>query len=406
MGKEEKTMHGGVRIGRIFGINIRIDWSWVFILLLITWNLSVVFADTHTNWAPGLNWMLALVAALLFFASLLAHELAHSLVARSRGIPVRNITLFLFGGVSNIERDPDSPKSEFLVTIVGPLTSFVIGVVLLLIVSAAGRPVGTVSNARQTLEQLGPLSVMLLWLGSINVLLGVFNLIPGFPLDGGRVLRSIIWSVTGDLRRATRWASEVGQAVAWLFIVIGIAMVFGVSVPFFGTGLIGGVWLAFIGWFLNSAAVQSYQQIIVHDILEGVPVARMMRPFPPTVPSTISVSTLVHQHVMGTDDHAFPVVDGGRLVGLVTLEDVRSVSKEAWDSTTVQQIMTPLEKLVTATETDEATSAWDKLLQQDVRQLPVLRGSELVGLLRRRDIVKWLQLHSKLGSASSHWPAS
>jgi Zn-dependent protease/predicted transcriptional regulator len=398
-------MHSGVRIGRIFGINIRIDWSWLFILLLITWNLSVVFADTHANWAPGVNWILALVAAILFFASLLAHELAHSLVARSRGIPVRNITLFLFGGVSNIERDPDSPKSEFLVTIVGPLTSFVIGIVLILIVSAAGRPVGTVSNAKHTLEQLGPLPVMLLWLGSINVLLGVFNLIPGFPLDGGRVLRSILWSITGDLRRATRWASEVGQAVAWLFIVMGVAMVFGVSVPFFGTGLIGGVWLAFIGWFLNSAAVQSYQQIIVHDILDGVPVARMMRPYPPTVPPTISVSALVHQHVMGTDDHAFPVVDGGRLVGLVTLEDVRSVSKEAWENTIVQQIMTPFEKLVTATETEEATSAWDKLLQRDVRQLPVLRGTELVGLLRRRDIVKWLQLHSKLGSASSNWPA-
>jgi len=399
-------MHSGVRVGRVFGINIRIDWSWLFILLLITWNLSVVFADTHANWAPGVNWLLALVAAILFFASLLAHELAHSLVARSRGIPVRNITLFLFGGVSNIERDPDSPKSEFLVSIVGPLTSFVIGVVLILIVRAAGRPVGTMSNARHTLEQLGPISVMLLWLGSINVLLGVFNLIPGFPLDGGRLLRSILWSITGDLRRATRWASEVGQAVAWLFIVIGIAMVFGVSVPFFGTGLVGGVWLAFIGWFLNSAAVQSYQQIIVHDILDGVPVARMMRPYPPTVSPAISVSALVHQHVMGTDDHAFPVVDGGRLVGLVTLEDVRSISKEAWDSTTVQQIMTPFEKLVTATETEEATSAWDKLLQRDVRQLPVLRGTELVGLLRRRDIVKWLQLHSKLGNASSNWPAA
>jgi Zn-dependent protease len=234
---------------------------------------------------------------------------------------VRNITLFLFGGVSNIERDPDSPKSEFLVTIVGPLMSFAIGVVLLLIVSAIGQPIGSVSNAssaRTTLQQLGPLSVMLLWLGSINVLLGVFNLIPGFPLDGGRVLRSILWAITGDLRRATRWASGVGQAVAWLFIVIGIGMVFGISVPFFGTGLIGGLWLAFIGWFLNSAAVQSYQQIVVHDILEGVPVARMMRPYPPTVPSTISVSTLVHQHVMGTDDHAFPVVDDSRLVGMVT----------------------------------------------------------------------------------------
>jgi Zn-dependent protease/CBS domain-containing protein len=392
-------MRNGIRIGRIFGINIRIDWSWLIIFLLIVWNLSAAFNDYHSDWLPGTQWAIAIIAAILFFVSLLAHEMAHSLVARARGVPVRSITLFLFGGVSNIERDPDSPESEFLITVVGPITSFVIGIVLLLTASVIAEPLGdTISDPEAVFGRLSPLAMLLMWLGSINLLLAIFNLIPGFPLDGGRLLRSTIWSVTGDLRQATRWASWIGQTIAFLFIFMGISMAFGTQIPLFGTGFISGLWLAFIGWFLHSAAIRSYQQVVIQDVLEDVPVSRMMRPNPPTVPSHISVSDMIHDSIMRSDDHAFPVLENNQLVGLVTLEDVRSVPRDQWDDTTIREIMTPFSQLIITTENEDATDAWQKLLRKDVRQLPVVRGNTLAGLLRRSDIIRWLQFHSELGS--------
>jgi Zn-dependent protease/CBS domain-containing protein len=390
-------MIGGFRVGKIFGITIRIDWSWIFIVLLVTWNLSILFGDVHPNWTLALIWGIAFAAALLFFASVLAHELAHSLVARSQGVPVRSITLFLFGGVSNIQRDPTSPGAEFLLTIVGPITRIVLGVIFALLagVSAGASPASVSLYGRSVAAaRLSPLSTLLLWLGPINVLVGVFNLIPGFPLDGGRLVRSILWAITHDLRRATRWASWLGQLIAWLMIATGIAMIFGVSVPLLGTGFISGLWLAFIGWFLNTASTQSYRQVVVHDLLEDVPVERVMRANPPTVPPDCQVSSLIQDHVMGTDDHAFPVVDNGQLVGMVTLEDVRALSRSAWDTTTVRDIMTPVDELVVVQADDEASDALDKLQQRDVGQLPVLRDGQLVGLLRRRDIMKWLQMNA------------
>lgn len=391
-------MRGGLRVAHIFGINIRIDWSWLLIFVLITWNLSAVFANIHSDWGAWLTWGMALVAAILFFGSVLLHELAHSLVAKARGIPVRSIRLFLFGGVSNIEREPPSPGAEFVMALVGPLTSIALGLVLVLIASAGAAPMGdAVSDPTQVVAELNPATTLLAWLGSINILLGFFNLIPGFPLDGGRVVRSIFWAITGNLRRATRWASWLGQGIAWLMIVAGIAMVFGVQIPIFGQGLTGGLWLVFIGWFLNSSAIASYRQVVIQDILEDVPVQRVMRSSPPTVSSGITVDELVHDGIMATDDHAFPVIDDSQLVGLVTLEDVRSVSRDNWDRTTVGEIMTGVGDLVTVTADDDAAEAMTKLQRRDVRQLPVMRNGSLAGLLRRRDLVKWLQLHSELG---------
>jgi Zn-dependent protease len=385
----------GFRVGRIFGIDIRLDWSWLLILLLVIWNLSTTFGDVHRNWGMGLVWGTAIVAALLFFGSVLAHELAHSLVAKARGIPVQSITLFLFGGVSNIQREPESPGGEFVMAILGPITSLVLGGVLLAVAAASSGVQIMPSDTTQILKQMSPLLTMVVWLGSINVILGVFNLIPGFPLDGGRVLRSILWAVTDNLRQATRWAAWVGQVIAWLMIVAGIAMTFGVQIPFFGTGLGSGLWLAFIGWFLNSASVQSYQQLVIHDVLEGVPVSRIMRVNPPACEPRCTVGRLVHDHIMGTDDHAFPILEEGRLVGLVTLEDVRRVGHDAWDGTAVRDIMTPAEKLIVTSPDEGAAQALEKLGSNDIRQLPVMRDGELVGLLRRQDIIKWLQLHAE-----------
>jgi Zn-dependent protease len=385
----------GFRLGRIFGIKISVDWSWLFIFLLVTWNLTSVFSQVHPTWGLGLNLGVALVASVLFFGSVLAHELAHSLVAISQGVPVRSITLFLFGGVSNIEREPPSPRAEFLITIVGPLTSIVLGVIFILISGIGTLSFGgALQNPGAALANLGPVTTLLLWLGPINILLGVFNLVPGFPLDGGRVLRSVLWAITDSLRTATRWASYVGQAIAWLMIVGGVAMVFGANIPFFGTGLISGLWLAFIGWFLNNASVQSYRQVLVQHLLEDLPVGDIMRRDPPVVRPDAPVSSLVHDSVMGTDEHAFPVMDDGRMVGIVCLHDVRSVDRSRWDSTRVSEIMTPRERVITVSPDEESDDALNKMRQGDHRQLPVLQQEQLVGLLRRRDIMRWLQLQS------------
>jgi Zn-dependent protease/CBS domain-containing protein len=390
-------MRRGIRIFHVFGIDIRIDWSWLLIFGLVAWNLSVVFSQTHPDWGLPLSIGIALAASVLFFGSVLLHELAHSLVANARGMSVRNITLFLFGGVSNIEREPPSPGTEFLMAVVGPLTSIVLGILLALLASAmTPMAEGAVTDPQQLMAGLSPLTTLLAWLGSVNIFVGLFNLIPGFPLDGGRLVRSALWAATGNLRRATRWASWLGQGLGWLMMAAGIAQVFGLQIPLLGGGTISGLWLAFIGWFLSSAASQSYRQVVVNDILEDVPVGRVMRSSPPSVPSDISIDSLVHDHVMQTDDHAFPVVDGEKFVGIVTLDDLRSVSRDAWDTTTVGQVMTPTSELVTVTTDEDAAEAMTKLQRLDVRQLPVTRNGSLAGLLRRRDIVKWLQLQSDL----------
>lgn len=387
----------GFRIGRFFGIDIRIDWTWLIIFALVTYSLGSTFAQLHGDWDPTLRWGVAVVAALLFFGSVLAHELAHSLVAQARGNPVNSITLFLFGGVSSIKEEPDSPQGEFLMAILGPLTSIVIGGVLLVGASLAGGPLASISDPSQLLSELGPVRTIVLWLGTINVSLGIFNMIPGFPLDGGRVLRSILWGATGDLRRSTRWASWVGQGFGWLMIFAGISMAFGARIPFLGSGLGNGLWLAFIGWYLNNASSQSYQRVVVQDILEGVPVKRMMRTDPPTVSSSISVESLVHDHIMGRDEHGFPVLQDGELVGIVTLDDVRSTNRDAWPTTTVQEIMTPHDQCTVLEPEEDASEAISKLSTCDVRQLPVVEEGRLVGLLRRQDLIQWMRLHAEMG---------
>lgn len=388
----------GFRLGQLFGIKINVDWSWLFIFLLVTWNLASVFGDMHSEWSLALSIGTAVVAALLFFASVLAHEMAHSLMAVAQGVPVRSITLFLFGGVSNIEREPPSARAEFLITIVGPITSIVLGILFLALSTIGAFPLSTsMSDPTQAMANLGPVMTLLPWLGSINIILGLFNLVPGFPLDGGRVLRSILWAATDSLQLATRWASYVGQAIAWLMIITGIAMVFGAEVPFFGTGLVSGLWLAFIGWFLNNASSQSYRQVVVQDLLEDLPVGDIMRRDPPVASPDTVISSLVHDTLMATDEHAFPVLENGRLVGLICLHDVRKIPRERWQEMTVAEIMTPRDALQVTAPEEETSEALNKMQKGDHRQLPVLEQEELVGLLRRRDIMRWLQLQSDDG---------
>jgi len=391
-------MQNGFGLGKVFGINIKIDWSWLLIFALITWSLASSLGLIHPDWPALMNWVLALSAAVLFFGSILAHELAHALVARRMGTPVRNITLFMFGGISNIQKEPGSPFSEFLITIVGPLTSFIVGSAFLVL--GIGSFVYNNVSMLQPLEALshiGPVGTIFVWLGSINILIAIFNLIPGFPLDGGRIVRSTLWAVTNDLTKATRWASALGQVVAWGLILAGIAMMFGVSIPFFGTGFFNGLWIVFIGWFLQNASIQSYRKVVIQDVLEDIPVKRMMYTDIPIVDAGLSVQRLIDDYIMQTDNRAFIVFQNDKMVGLVTIEDIRKVDREARSLTILNDIMTPSKKLIVIAPEEEASDAFERLQSEDIRQIPVVNGNKIVGLLRRKDIIRWLQLHSQLG---------
>jgi Zn-dependent protease/CBS domain-containing protein len=394
------AMSRGVRIGRIFGIQIAFDYSWIFIVILLTWSLTAGFGRWHPDWSPLTALATAFVAALLFFGSVLLHELAHSLVARRFGIPVDSITLFLFGGVSNIEREPPSAKAEFLMAIVGPLTSIALGVVLLALGSLAIHvQADAMADPTVAIARLTPAQSLLMWLGPINILVGVFNLIPGFPLDGGRVLRSIIWAVTRDLHVATRWASAIGQAIGWFLIFLGVAIAFGARVPFFGRGIVSGLWLAFIGWFLSSAAAMTWRRQLMQELLEGITVSRLMRPEGPAVRTDTTLGSFVGDWLMRGDERAFPVVDDtGRLQGIAALADVRTAPRENWDTTPVSQVMTPAERLVVTMPREDVSQALEKMVRADVGQLPVLDGSRLVGMLLRRDVARWVELHAQPGT--------
>jgi Zn-dependent protease/CBS domain-containing protein len=390
----------GVRIGRIFGIQIAFDYSWILIVVLLTWSLTAGFARWHPDWSPATDLATAFVAALLFFASVLLHELAHSLVAKRFGIPVESITLFLFGGVSNIEREPPSAKAEFLMAIVGPLTSIALGIALLALGSVAIHvPAEAMTDPSVAIGRLTPVQSLLMWLGPINILVGVFNLIPGFPLDGGRVLRSILWAITRDLHVATRWASAIGQAIGWFFIFLGVAIAFGARVPFFGRGLVSGMWLAFIGWFLSSAAAMTWRRQLMQEVLEGITVSRLMRPDGPTLRPDATLGSFVSDWLMRGDERAFPVADEeGRLLGIVALADVRTAPRETWDTTPVSRVMTPADRLVVTTPREDVAQALDKMVRADVSQLPVLDGSRLAGMLLRRDVGRWVELHAQAGA--------
>jgi len=381
------------RLGKIFGIEIRIDFSWLFIFALLTWSLSSVFSGWHRDWPSTEAIGVALAASLLFFGCIVLHELAHSLVARRYGLRVRSITLFLFGGVSNIEHEPPSARAEFFTAIAGPLTSILLGFgFLFLTVAFSAVSLVDAETAQQGYAQLGPVATLLAWLGPINLVIGSFNLVPAFPLDGGRVLRSILWASSGDLRLSTRRVAALGQVFGWLFIVTGVAMAFGVHVVFFGTGLVGGMWLAFIGWFLRSAAAQSYQRLAIDEALAGHTVGELMRRSGPTVAPELSLATLVHDYFVQSESRAFPVVRDGRLVGLVSLSEIRRIPPEQWSSTSVESVMRRDDALVVAEPEEPLTQAFEQLAQQNLGQLPVLDHGRLVGMLLRSDVGRWLEL--------------
>jgi Zn-dependent protease/CBS domain-containing protein len=394
-----RALQGGLRLGRISGIEVTADWSLLIVFFLISFSLGAgVFPAWHPDWSAGLIWLTALAAALAFFVSVFLHELSHALVGRLNGIEVRHITLFMFGGMAHMENEPPSWKAEFAMAIVGPLTSLALGFLFLVLGNWVAGPVEyDPDNPREVFGRLSPAATLLAWLGPINIILAIFNLVPGFPLDGGRVLRAVLWGATGNLLAATRWASQAGQWFGWVLMAAGFMMILGLQVPLFGRGFGNGLWLVLIGWFLNSAALMSYRQLVVKQSLDNVPVSRLMLTDVPRVDPRLPVRTLAEDYMLHGGQRAYPVEEDGRLLGLVCFRDLSKLPREAWHSTAVEQIMTPASDLVSLAPTQMADVALELLGRHNINQLPVLEQGRFAGLVRREEILKWLSLHAGPG---------
>jgi len=381
-------MPGSFRIGRIAGIDIYINFSWFIIIIFLTFSLAVGwFPAVIRGYSAVAYTILGLLSSLLLFVSVLLHELAHSLVARARGLPVKNILLFIFGGISDLEQEPKSPGVEFQMAFVGPLVSLLIGGLSLLITYLLG---GTDS----------PWGAMMAYLAGANLLLGVFNLIPGFPLDGGRVLRSVVWKITGNVRTATRVATTVGQIIAYALIAWGILL-------FFAGNTLSGLWIGFTGWFLLSAAQSANTQSMVDTVFSGVTVGQVMDTHVTTVPANISVQRLVDEYFLPQGLRSALVLQGGVLGGLVTLSDIRHVPREEWGQTPVGFIMIPAERLHSVRPEQPLRDALRLLGSQNINQLPVVQqDGQLVGVLTREAIVRFIEIRRSLGLDQPVKPAS
>jgi len=369
-------MRTHVKLGRIFGIEIGFHYSWFLIALLMVFSLAGYFREADPGWTDAVVWSLAILTALLFFVSLVLHELAHALVARSRKLPVRSITLFALGGVAQIEQGATSARVEFWMAIAGPLTSGALGGVSLALALAAGWQPGAVEPT--------PLAAMLVWLGYINVGLAVFNMVPGYPLDGGRVLRAILWWKSGNAVRATRTAARTGQAVGLAFIAWGIFRFAA------GSGF-GGLWIALIGWFLIQVAGESYMEAGLRGLLDGVRVADLMARDCPVVNGFSNVLHFVQETLMHTERRCFIVEENGEAAGLISAEDVRRLDRARWPYTTLDTVMQPLDESAAVAPETPIMEAMELMARRHTNQLPVLSAGHLDGVVSRRQIAQFLQ---------------
>jgi Zn-dependent protease len=377
-------MRPSIRLGRLFGIDIALHYSWFIIALLILVSLAGHFQIVHPGWSQVLTWTLAAITCLLLFVSIVVHELAHAAVANARGMPVKSITLFALGGVANLETEPRDAKSEFWVAIVGPVTSMVIGLLFLTTTWITGwRPAFGTSPA--------PVWVALVWLGYVNIALAVFNMIPGYPLDGGRVLRSIIWGINRDFVRATKIAALAGQFVAASFIVFGFFRFFS------GAGF-AGLWLVFIGWFLADAAVASYAGVEASRTLKQVRVRDVMSEDCPAVDGNVDLRTFAADYLLRTGRRCFVVLQNGQ-PALVTVNELKQVQRERWRFTTIAQVARPVEKMRTVSPDTSLAEAWEVMAREGVNQLPVIANGKLAGVISRSDVLRVLQTRAELKAA-------
>jgi Zn-dependent protease/predicted transcriptional regulator len=351
------------------------------IAFLIVLSVAGEFSAAHKDWGRGLIWSLSVGTALLFFVSLLLHELAHSLVAQSRNLPVRSITLFALGGVSQIEKNPTDARTEFWMAIVGPLTSCAIGGVCLGVVRWCGWTLGASAAT--------PIVAMLVWLGYINLGLGIFNLIPGYPLDGGRVLRAAVWWKTGNADQSTRIAARVGEGVGFVFIALGVMQVFA------GAGF-NGLWIAFIGWFLTQAAAESYRQVEAVPFLTSLHVADLMSSDCPIVDGRLDVQHFVDEDMLRSGKRCFFVEENGAFAGLITPNEIKHVVRNEWPSTRLSSIMLPAARLRTVTPETSLKDALELMTTNDLNQLPVVTNGYLRGMVSRSQVLQLFQTRAEL----------
>ncbi len=373
-----------IKLFTVFGFTVRLDLSWLIIMALIIWSLAgAVFPERY----EGLHWVtylvMGLAAALGLFASIVIHELCHSLVARRYGLSMKGITLFLLGGVAEMRDEPPSAKAEFMMAIAGPAASVVLAVVFI----AAGA-LGNIAGWP------GPVVGVLTWIGLINGILAVFNMIPGFPLDGGRVLRAALWHFKGNLQRATRTASSVGAGFGAVLIGLGILHLLLLD-P------IGGLWFILIGMFVRGAAKSGYQQVLIRQALQGEPVRRFMNSDPVTVPPSISVADLVENYVYRYHFKMFPVVDGERLAGCVSTQEIKKVPREQWSQRTVGELAAGCSETNTIAPDADAIEAFQRMNQYQVSRLMVVRDGTLQGILALKDLMKFLSMKLDLEGDNS-----
>ena len=364
---------------KLAGFQIALDWSWLIIAVLITWTLATgVFPYYYPDLTPAAYWSMGVIAALGLFGSIILHELGHATVARRYGLPIRRITLFIFGGVAEMEAEPERPAVEFWVAIAGPIVSFLVGLVCwLLLQAAAGAGAGV------------PVVGVLAYLASINVILAVFNLVPAFPLDGGRILRAVLWYWKGSLRWATRIASVIGGGFGILLIVLGV---YRVLIGDF----VGGMWWFLIGLFVRFAAQMSYQQVLMREALRGVPVRRIMSADPITVPSGITIARLIDDYIYRHHHDMYPVVDNGHLVGCVSMNDIKRLPRERWSAITVAEIMQPCSEATAISPDMDAMEVLSLMTRTRNSRLLVTEGDRVVGIVTLRDVLNFLNVKLNL----------
>ena len=369
-------MSGSLRLGKVFGVTINLHYTWFIIFALITVSFSLSLPEDYSLWLRAIT---GVFTSVLLFASVIAHELAHSLVAIRSGIPVKSITLFFLGGVAQITREATRPMTELLMAIAGPLCSLVL----------AGLFYG-IGTAVWGDTQDG-LDNPIFWLALINLTLALFNLVPGFPLDGGRILRSLLWRSMGSYKRATHVASLVGRGVAYLLIIGGIALIFTTDLS-----PLNGIWLAFIGWFLHSAATDSYRQVEMREALKGLTARAVMSSDYVVVSPSLSLRDLVQGYVLPTGRHYFVVVLEGRLEGVVTLENIKTVSQTQWGITPVRAVMAPADRVVRADPEEEALRVLERMEEHGINEMLVVKEGIVLGIITRANLLRSIQLRSEL----------
>jgi Zn-dependent protease/CBS domain-containing protein len=365
----------GLKLGRVMGIPIYVNWSWFLIFLLLTLTLGTQFSSEHPEWTSTQQWALGATVSLLLFGSVLFHELGHSTVALHYKIPVVSITLFIFGGMAAISREPDRPLKQFNIAIAGPAASLLLA--------------GVFYGLALPFSPNSMIGVSAIWLAWINLVLAVFNLVPGFPLDGGRILQSIAWAKTKDFNRATQLASRSGQVIAYLLILTGIFIA--VESHYW----ISGLWWVFIGWFLLTAAQQSYAQVAIRRVLDGLRAADVMTSELPTIDRTLSLEDYLHE-VLRTGRRCHLVLGNNELVGMITLHNVRNIPREEWVNTSIQGAMLPKDRIQWVQADEPALQIIERMQQTDVNQMPVLRDGQVIGMVSRDAVLRVIQTRLQL----------